>query len=82
MIEPPFNRAGFSANPTWSAVNMGKSSKSDARRQVQFERAEYHRRLNSLYGHDNLQRNVFGRRVALPSEIARQVQHAQRRSEL
>jgi hypothetical protein len=60
---------------------MATSSEKYARRQIVKERAEYLRRLNSLYGHDHLQRDVFGRRAALPSEIARQLQHTQSRSE-
>lgn len=53
---------------------MGKTHKRRVRRQRITEHADYLEQLNLLYGHRQNKRDVFGRRAALPSEIARQLE--------
>lgn len=56
---------------------MSKSSRKKARRRRQAENIAYLQQLKSLYGEHRVDRDVFGRRTALPSEIARQLQNGQ-----
>ena len=56
---------------------MSKSSKKKAKQQREAERDAFLRQLSNLHGIHPLPRDVFGRRAALPSEIAHTLQNGQ-----
>jgi hypothetical protein len=59
---------------------MSKSSRKKVRRRREAEHDAFLRQLDRLYGNQRVERDVFGRRAALPSEIARHLQNGQPRS--
>ena len=53
---------------------MSKSLKRKALRQRKAKQDKFLKQLDHLYGNKQIKRDVFGRRAALPSEIARQLE--------
>ncbi len=53
---------------------MSKSSKRKVLRQRKDKQDKFLKQLDHLYGNKQIKRDVFGRRAAYPSEIARQLE--------